>query len=85
MHICNGQGYVPDEEGRELTDDDHARREAIAAARDVMAADLREGMLDLGAYIEVEDEVGRALFTITFADAVTVTTGRHSLKRQKPR
>jgi uncharacterized protein DUF6894 len=74
MHICNGQGFVEDEEGRELADDAAARAEAVAAARDVMAGDLREGRLDLTSFIEVEDEAHKLLFTILFADAVEIRT-----------
>ena len=82
MHICNGNGFVEDEEGRELEGEDAARTEAIAAARDVMAGDLRNGMLDLSSFIEVEDEAHELLFTVTFADAVTVTAAHHPPKRR---
>jgi hypothetical protein len=47
FHISNGQGFIEDEEGIELTDEAAARSNAVAAARDVMAGDLREGLLDL--------------------------------------
>jgi hypothetical protein len=73
MHICNGSGFVVDEEGRELADDATARLEAVAAARDVMAGDLREGRLDLASFIEVEDEAHNLLFKLMFGDAVTIT------------
>lgn len=80
MHICNGQGFVEDEEGRELADDAAARAEAVAAARDVMASDLREGRLDLTSFIEVEDEAHALLFTILFADAVEIRA-EHAARR----
>jgi len=76
MHICNGTGFVEDEEGRDLPDEATARSEAILAARDVMASDLREGQLDLNSFIEVEDEAHKLLFTITFGDAVNVIERR---------
>jgi hypothetical protein len=72
MHISNGGGFIEDEEGRELADDETARAEAILAARDVMASDLREGHLDLASFIEVEDEAHKLLFTIVFGDAVEI-------------
>lgn len=72
LHICNGAGFVEDEEGQALADDEAARAEAIAAARDIMAAELRNGELDLGSFIEVENSERKLLFTITFADAVTI-------------
>ena len=74
MHISDGNDFVEDEEGRELPDDATAREEAVAAARDVMAGDLRDGRLNLTSFIEVEDETHKLLFTITFAEAVTVNT-----------
>jgi hypothetical protein len=56
-----------------MPDDETARAEAIAAARDMMAADLRDGQLVLTSFIEVEDEGHELLFTIAFADVVNVT------------
>ena len=82
MHICNGNGFVEDEEGIELPDDEAARSKAIAAARDVMAADLRDGQLDLTSFIEVEDEAHNLLFSITFGDAITVNTVPNPSRRQ---
>ncbi len=81
MHICNGNGFVEDQEGRELASDAEARKLAIEAARDVMAGDVRTGLLDLSSFIEVEDESHALLFTITFADAVTVTPAGPSVRR----
>ncbi len=72
LHISDGAGFVEDEEGQQLADDAAARAQAIAAARDIMAAELREGALDLGTFIEVENEKREWLFTITFAEAVTI-------------
>jgi hypothetical protein len=80
MHVSNGHGFVEDEEGRDLADDQAARGEAIAAARDMMAADVLGGHLDLGSFIEVEDGAHKLLFTITFADAIKLT-----VRRKKPR
>jgi len=74
MHICNGGGFIEDEEGRDLADDATARSEAIAAARDVMSSDLREGVIDLTSYIQVENADRELLFTIVFQDAVTIRT-----------
>ena len=47
MHISDANGFVEDEEGRELPGDEAARKEAVAAARDIMAGDLRGGRVDL--------------------------------------
>lgn len=73
MHICNGNGFLEDDEGVELADQREARRKATLSARDMMTADIRDGRLDLTSFIEVENEAHELLFTINFADAVTVT------------
>ena len=75
LHVCNGNGFIEDEEGTELRDQGAARDEAIRGARDIMAGEVQRGELDLGSFIEVEDENHLWLFTITFADAL-------DLKRQ---
>jgi hypothetical protein len=85
FHICNGHGFVEDEEGVELPDAPAVRRNAVEAARDVMAGDLREGRLDLTSFIEVEDEAHRLLFTLTFAEAVTVNSVPDPARPRPPR
>jgi hypothetical protein len=76
MHVSNGHGFAEDHEGRNLPDDETARKEAVKGARDLMASELREGQLDLSSFIEVEDETRKPLFTITFAEAVKITHNR---------
>jgi hypothetical protein len=85
FHICNGHGFIEDEEGVDLPDEPAARRNAVEAARDVMAGDLREGRLDLTSFIEVEDEAHRLLFTLTFAEAVTVNSIPDPARRRPER
>jgi hypothetical protein len=70
FHVCNGTGFVQDEEGQELADIAAARATALVSARDLMAADVRAGELDLASFIEVEDENRQWLFTLMFLDAV---------------
>jgi hypothetical protein len=85
FHICNGHGFIEDEEGVDLPDEPAARSNAVEAARDVMAGDLREGRLDLTSFIEVEDEAHRLLFTLTFAEAVRVNTIPDPARRRPQR
>jgi hypothetical protein len=61
-----------DEEGRELPDIEAARRSALAEIRQVAAESVHEGPLNLGHYVEVEDESGTRVLKITFGEAVTV-------------
>jgi Domain of unknown function (DUF6894) len=72
LHVCNGNGFVEDEEGQELADLDAARAAAIHGARDIMSADIRRGELDPASFIEVEDEDHRYLFTLQFSEAIRI-------------
>lgn len=72
IHVCNGHGFAEDHDGHELPDAAAARESAIRGAREIMAADVRRGELDLSSFVEVEDADRRLLFTLTFAEVVDV-------------
>jgi hypothetical protein len=72
FHICNGNGFVQDEEGIDLPDEPAARSAALLNACDIMAAEIREGLLNPSSFIEVEDADHRHLFTLPFSEAYTV-------------
>ena len=61
-----------DEEGRELPDVAAAREYAMEAARDMVCADIKQGWLNLDHSIEVVDDQGMPLFTITFREAFEI-------------
>lgn len=61
-----------DDEGRELTDVGAARTEAIAAARELICEQVREGRLNLRHTIQVEDEDRRPVLTLPFSAALEV-------------
>ena len=86
LHLCNGAGFAEDEEGTELPDLAAARKRAIEGLRDIMAAELRAGEIDMGAFVEIEDEDRRLLATISFEDAVRVTAeqGQRRKHPQQP-
>ncbi|HYD39066.1 MAG TPA: hypothetical protein VEA60_15725 [Allosphingosinicella sp.] len=73
FHVCNGAGFVQDEEGRDLPDLEAARAEAIRGARSIMASDVQRGTLDLSSFIEIEDAEKRLVLTVGFEDAVDLT------------
>lgn len=81
LHICNGNGFVEDEEGHELADESAARAMALLSARDVMAADVQRGTLDLSSFIEVEDQEHRLLFTLAFEEAVDLRKNHEAARR----
>ena len=72
FHVCNGNGFVEDEEGRDLPDEAAARAAAVTGARDIMAEEMRSGQLNPASFIEVEDSEHRHLFTLLFSEAYTV-------------
>ena len=70
LHVCNGNGFVQDEEGQELPDLEAARAEAIRSARSIMASDVQRGMLDLSSFIEIENADRQLVHTLCFEEAV---------------
>ncbi len=64
---------IADEEGREVLDLDAAWAIALTAARDIMAAEVKEGRLCLSCRIDITDEAGSIVATVPFSDAVTIT------------
>ena len=63
---------VHDEEGAELPNVEAARLNAIHAARDIIAEQVRHGHLVLSHWIDVVDDQGEAVMTVTFKDAVDI-------------
>jgi hypothetical protein len=61
-----------DEEGVELPNLAAARLQAVKGARDLMTEQVRHGHLELSHWIDVTDERGDKVLTITFRDAVDV-------------
>jgi hypothetical protein len=76
LHICNGNGFIEDEEGVEAPDAATARQKAIEGLRDVTASELRSGQLNMASFIEIEDEDHQLVATVNFLEAVQVET-RH--------
>lgn len=66
------QERLPDEEGKELPSLAAAREEALENARAMVCHNIHQGWLNLDHRIEVTDEEGRLLFSLTFRDAFTI-------------
>ena len=73
LHVCNGQGFSEDETGQEFANERAARQGAIDGLRDLMSAELRQSELNLGSFIEIENETHELVATIPFEEAVRVT------------
>lgn len=72
MHLRDGTDEVLDPEGVELPDLDAARSKALTAARDVLAGDVRHGLIDLRYRIDAEDEAGRLVYSLPFKHAFSI-------------
>jgi len=68
IHVRHGDALSEDPEGSELPNFEAARDEAWAAARELVADQLRENKFSNG-QLEVWDDAGRKLTTVPF-DAV---------------
>ena len=64
-----------DEEGMSFATVEEARTEALRAAREIMADEVRRGSLNLVDRIEIADEGGNPVTVVTFADAVRIYPG----------
>jgi hypothetical protein len=73
FHPRDGE-RVRDDDGIELPDAEAARRAAIAGIRSIIADEVRKGRLRLGARLDVEDETGARLFSLSVQDAVSIET-----------
>jgi hypothetical protein len=70
--VCNGSGFTEDDEGTEHPDLAAARANAIKGLRDILAGEMQCGELDLGSFIEIEDEQHKLLMTVPVADVLTL-------------
>ena len=72
MHLRDGTDEMLDAEGVELPDLEAARSKVLAAARDVLAGDVRQGLIDLRYRIDAEDEAGRLVYSLPFKHAFSI-------------
>lgn len=69
LHLKDGE-TVRDEDGMILDGVEQARDEAVRSARDMMSDQVRQGRLSLRDRIEVEDEAGDIVLTVTFRESL---------------
>lgn len=80
FHVCNGNGFTEDEERSEHASLD-ARANAIKGLRGIMSGEMQRGELNLGSFIEIENEARQLVMTVPFEEAVNVTT----IKGERPK
>ena len=72
FHVINDID-APDEEGADLDSLAMAHLKAIDSARDLASHSVRQGRLDLSHRIDVENDKGDVLVSVTFGEAVKVS------------
>ena len=72
MHLRDGSDEMIDVEGVELADLDAVRRAVLSNARDLMAGDIRDGIVDFRFRIDAEDETGAIVYSLPFKHAVNI-------------
>lgn len=77
FHLRDGVDQVIDPDGMNLPFE-KIESVALLQARDCMAGDVKSGCLDLTYRIDVQDADGGIVFTLAFADAVTIKPPRAS-------
>ena len=71
FHQITQAGLVHDPDGTVLPNLDHARKEAILDARNLMADAIRQGRDISHRSMQITDEEGNILLLLSFVDTVT--------------
>jgi hypothetical protein len=71
MHLVDSTDVTLDPHGTEMTPDGVAGA-ALLAARDCLAGDVKNGMLDFRYRIDVHDDAGDTVHRLAFRDALRI-------------
>jgi len=72
LNLYNATGDAPDDEGADYRDMEDARLQAIAGIRSVLSAEVLDGEINMQGRLEIVDDSGHLLDTISFVDALNV-------------
>ena len=75
FHLRDGRDETLDQEGVEFSDMDAVREAALVGARDLIAGDAQQGVIDFRFRLEAEDEAGEIVYSLPFKQAVRVIVG----------
>jgi len=64
--------FLQDNEGREYPDAGAAMRAALRGAREIMAEDVKRGVLHLNECVEITDAKGELVAKVLFRDAIEI-------------
>ena len=72
LHLRDGSDELLDSDGSEFADADALRKGVLFTVRDIMAGDIRNGVLDLRFRIDAEDEGGLLIHSMPFKHALNI-------------
>ena len=75
FHVRSDGVEILDPEGSTYPDLDSARREAVAGARSILSEEIKGGRLAIDERLDIEDEEGRVLLSIAFAEVLILPPG----------
>lgn len=72
LHLRDWIGETLDTEGVDYADIEGVRKALLLGARDVMAGDIRDGIIDLRCRIDAENERGELVCSLPFERAIEI-------------
>ena len=72
MHLRDGSDEVLDPDGQDFGDMITLRAAAMRNARDTIAGDVLNGIVDFRYRIDVENDAGQVVYSLPFKHAVTI-------------
>lgn len=72
LHIHNSHGQAEDEEGVEVSSLSAASEIAVTGIRDLLAAEAKNGAINLAGRVDIANDAGKVLVSIPFANALKI-------------
>lgn len=73
LHIHNGHGDAEADEPIQVRSLAAAKEHAISGIRELLAAEVLNGVMDMTGYIEIADSRGVSVLRVPFVEAVQIT------------
>jgi hypothetical protein len=72
LHIHNGHGDAEADEPIQVMTLAAAKEHAISGIRELLAAEVVNGVMDMGGYIEIADAGGNPVLRVPFVEALQI-------------
>jgi hypothetical protein len=77
LHLRDSTDEVLDPDGSEFEDMEAVRNAVMVNARDLIAGDVRNGLVDFRYRIDAENEAGQVVYSLPFKHAVNIVPEIH--------